>query len=303
MESYKCSPGFARVKSLTIRVATVKKLIGSKKPRKIRGLGARNLSDKDLALNADNVFQDDDCDVFDFDVDEAPMVQTMFMANLSSADPVNDEAGPSNVSSVLNDAYMMIYNDMYEPHAQSVSKTSLNIVVENSLTAELATYKEQVELYKRRARLKPYYNELKKVTIGYKNPLCLTRAKQVHHTLYNGHEFIKDNHVPAIMHNIEDTLEIVEITRMKMNDKMKDPECVTHKVKIAPHDYSKENFLATFTPHKQLTLEQIFWSQDLIKNKSEALREKTTVSRPIKALTMGDRAMDVTTPDRAVMAQ
>nr|GEV10703.1 integrase, catalytic region, zinc finger, CCHC-type, peptidase aspartic, catalytic [Tanacetum cinerariifolium] len=58
----------------------------------------------------------------------------------------------SNVSSVPNDAYMMIYNDMYEPHAQSVSKTSRNTVVENSLIAEHASYKEQVELYERRAR-------------------------------------------------------------------------------------------------------------------------------------------------------
>nr|GEY20150.1 hypothetical protein [Tanacetum cinerariifolium] len=116
-----------------------------------------------FALNVDNVFQDDDCDGFDFDVDETPMAQTMFMANLSSADPVNDEAGPSyeldilfadnvvpvlhsNVSSVPNDAYMMIYNDMYEPHAQSISKTSKNTIVENSLTAELATYKEQFKL-------------------------------------------------------------------------------------------------------------------------------------------------------------
>ncbi|GKC12443.1 hypothetical protein Tco_1009225 [Tanacetum coccineum] len=139
---------------------------------------------QDLALNVDNVFQADDCDAFDSDVDEAPMAQTMFMANLSSADPVYDEAGPSydsdilsevhdhdqyldaacehheehemhadvqpnyvidlhadytsdsnmipydhyvkdnavpvvqsNVSFVPNDAYMMIYNDMYEPHA------------------------------------------------------------------------------------------------------------------------------------------------------------------------------------------
>nr|GFD17807.1 hypothetical protein [Tanacetum cinerariifolium] len=49
-------------------------------------------------------------------------------------------------------------------------------------------------------------------------------------------------------HNTEDTLEIAEITRKKMNAKMTDPECVTHKVKIALHDYSKENLLATFTP-------------------------------------------------------
>nr|GEY03397.1 retrovirus-related Pol polyprotein from transposon TNT 1-94 [Tanacetum cinerariifolium] len=197
---------------------------------------------QDLALNVDNMFQDDDCDAFDFDVDEAPMAQTIFIANLSSTDLVYDEAGPSfdsdilsednampvvhsNVSSIPNDAYMMIYNDMYEPHAQSVSKTSRNTVVENSLTAELATYKEQVELYERRVR-------------------------------------------------------------RKMNDKMKDPECVTHKVKIVPHDYSKENFLATFAPQKQLTPEQIFWSQDFIKMKSEALKEQTTVSRPIKALTI-----------------
>nr|GEV37334.1 ribonuclease H-like domain-containing protein [Tanacetum cinerariifolium] len=127
---------------------------------------------QDLALNVDNVFQADNYDAFDSDVDEAPMAQNMFMANLSSTDSITDEARPlydsnilseydkenavpaihSNVSSVPNDAYMMIYNDMYEPHAQSVSNTSRNTVVENSLTAELATYKEQVELYERRAK-------------------------------------------------------------------------------------------------------------------------------------------------------
>ncbi|GJU35632.1 hypothetical protein Tco_1183986 [Tanacetum coccineum] len=42
-----------------------------------------------------NVFQADDCDAFDSDVDEAPIAQTMFMANLSSADTVYDEVGPS----------------------------------------------------------------------------------------------------------------------------------------------------------------------------------------------------------------
>ncbi|GKD22411.1 hypothetical protein Tco_1224114, partial [Tanacetum coccineum] len=50
---------------------------------------------QDLALNVDNVFQADDCDAFDSDVDEASTEHTMFMANLSSADHVFDEAGPS----------------------------------------------------------------------------------------------------------------------------------------------------------------------------------------------------------------
>ncbi|GKA21988.1 hypothetical protein Tco_0707950 [Tanacetum coccineum] len=71
-----------------------------------------------------------------------------------------------------------------------------------------------------------------------------------------------------------------------MHDKMKDPECVTHKVKIAPPDYSEENYLATFTPQRQLTPEQIFWSQDIIKMKAKALKEQTSASRPTKVLTV-----------------
>ncbi|GJX89689.1 hypothetical protein Tco_0341703 [Tanacetum coccineum] len=162
---------------------------------------------QDLALNVDNVFQADDCDAFDSNVDEAPMAHTMLMANLSSVDPVYDEAGPSydsdilsevynhdhyqdavcehheehemhddvqpnyvvdshanytsdsnmisyehyvkdnavlvvqsDVSSVPNDAYMMIFNDMHETHSQPVSVSTRNTVVDNSFTAELATY-------------------------------------------------------------------------------------------------------------------------------------------------------------------
>nr|GEU62706.1 RNA-directed DNA polymerase, eukaryota [Tanacetum cinerariifolium] len=303
---------------------------------------------QDLALNVDNVFQDDDCDAFDSDVDEAPTAQTMFMANLSSADPVTDEAGPSYDSNILSEEQV----ELYERHAkfeltereQKINE-QLRLVIsdrnfkEESLKKELHSIKlqlastinhnksmvEEVTFLKKDfkqkenkyledfldmkslkekvedrlikqdqslqtvhmlCRPKPNYNELNKVAIGYKNPLCLTRAKQVQPALYNGHEIIKDNHAPAIVHNTKDTLEFAEITRKKMNAKMNGPECVTRKVKIAPHDYSKENFLATFTPQKQLTPEQIVWSNDLIKLKFEALKEQTKVSRPIKALTV-----------------
>ncbi|GJS87734.1 retrovirus-related pol polyprotein from transposon TNT 1-94 [Tanacetum coccineum] len=124
---------------------------------------------QDLALNEDNVFQADQCDAFDSDVDEAPTAQTMFMANLSSVDPIYDKSGPSydldilskdnavqvvqsNVSSVPNDALMMIINDMHEQSTQCVSANEQNKVVNEPLTAELASYKEQVELYEKRAR-------------------------------------------------------------------------------------------------------------------------------------------------------
>nr|GEZ67169.1 putative ribonuclease H-like domain-containing protein [Tanacetum cinerariifolium] len=270
---------------------------------------------KDLELNVDNVFQAEDCDAFDSGVDEASTAQTMFMANLSSADPITNEAGPSydsdimseeqdydqylddtcayqeehvmhdnvqldhvvdlhadhtsignmipydqyvkdndvsvlhsNASAIPNDTFMMIYDDMCEPFALFVSNSSRNAVVKNSLTAELATYREQVELF--------FEHEI-----------------VAQPTLYNGYEILKENHAWDKVHNTEDTLEIAKFTKKKMNAKMTDPKCVTHKVKIAPHDYSKENLLATFTPQKQLTPEQIYWSNDLMKFKSEALKE------------------------------
>ncbi|GKA06857.1 hypothetical protein Tco_0686081 [Tanacetum coccineum] len=361
---------------------------------------------QDLALNVDNMFQADDCDAFNSDVDEAPMAQTMFMANLSSADPVYDEAGPSYDLDILSevhdhdqyqdavcehheehemhddvqpnyvvdshadytsDSNMILYDqyvkdnavpvvqsneqvELYERQArfeltereQKIDEqlriviTDHNIKEENlkkelhSVKLQLAStinhnksmvedvtswkkdfkqkenkyleefldmkaLKEKVEdkLYKQDQSLqtvymlckpKPYYDELNKVVIGYKNPLCLTHAKQVQPALYNGHEIIKTNHVPVIVHNSEDTLEIAKITRKKMNDKMKNPECVQKKGKITPPDYLKENYLATFTPQKHLTPEQIFWSQDLNKMKAEALKMQATASRPIKAL-------------------
>ncbi|GJX43780.1 hypothetical protein Tco_0260456 [Tanacetum coccineum] len=162
---------------------------------------------------------------------------------------------------------------------------------------DMKALKEKVEdkLYKQDQSLqtvrmlckpKPYYDEQKKVAIGYKNPLCLTYAKYVQPALYNCHEIIKTNHVLAIVHNSEDTLEIAKITRKKMNDEMKTPLWTEQNINIRPPDYSKENYLATFTPQTQLTLGQIFWSKDVLKMKAEALKEQTIASRPIKALTV-----------------
>nr|GEY83562.1 hypothetical protein [Tanacetum cinerariifolium] len=104
--------------------------------------------------------------------DDAPTAHTMFMANLSSADPIYDEVGlsydsdilyeyvkknakqvvQSNVSSMPNDALMMIINDMHEQAAKCISLNEQNNVVNESLTTELARYKEQVEIYEKRAR-------------------------------------------------------------------------------------------------------------------------------------------------------
>ncbi|GJY13868.1 hypothetical protein Tco_0383177 [Tanacetum coccineum] len=76
---------------------------------------------QDLALNVDNVFQADDCDAFDSNVDEAPTSQTMFIANLLSTNPIYDEACPSYDSDILSevpdhDNYQDVVCEHHEVH-------------------------------------------------------------------------------------------------------------------------------------------------------------------------------------------
>ncbi|GKF45389.1 hypothetical protein Tco_0131941, partial [Tanacetum coccineum] len=67
-------------------------------------------------------------------------------------------------------------------------------------------------------------------------------------------------------------LELAEAIRNKMHAKMNDSACVEKRINITPPNYSKENFMATFTPQTQLTPEQVFWSLDLEKQKAEELK-------------------------------
>ncbi|GJS20123.1 putative ribonuclease H-like domain-containing protein [Tanacetum coccineum] len=328
--------------------------------------------ENDLTLNVDHVFEADECDAFDSDVDEGPITQTMFMTNLTSEDQIYDEARTSydsntpsevhdhdtfvnhldeyhevhemqtdeqhnyvvdfdadytsnsnivpydqymednedhvvqrNVSSVRNDALMSILDEMHEQGVQSRLANKPDIVVNDSMTSELTRYKELVGEYEKRAKFeltdrerkineqmriiisdrnrketslkselysaqillsstvdhyksktkevtllkkdfkqkedkfleefldleklkdkiedklykqdqsvqivymlckpKSYYDEKHKVAIGYKNPVCLARAKQAQSALYNGHVLVTTNHTPTVIHDSEDT--------------------------------------------------------------------------------------------------
>ncbi|GJU50971.1 hypothetical protein Tco_1220526 [Tanacetum coccineum] len=307
-------------------------------------------TENDLALNVDHIFEADECDAFDSDVDEGPTSQTMFMANLTSEDPIYDEAGTSydsnnpfeyvedneehvvqcNASSVRNDALMSILDEMHEQGVQSRLTNKPDMVMNDSVTSELARYKELVGEYEKRAKFeltdrerkideqmriiisdrnrketslkselhsaqillsstvdhykskteevtllkknfkqkedkfleefldlkklkdkiedrlykqdqsvqtvhmlcqpKSFYDEKHKVAIGYKNPVCLARAKQAPSLpLYNGHVLVTTNHTPTVIHDSEDTRELAEITRNRMLLKMQSPLCVENK--------------------------------------------------------------------------
>ncbi|GJU34740.1 integrase, catalytic region, zinc finger, CCHC-type containing protein [Tanacetum coccineum] len=150
---------------------------------------------QDMAHNEDNIFQVDQCDAFDSDVDEAPIAQqyhnncldnmnesheeheihndvqpndvvdsdTKYTSNIniiSYEQYVQDNENQvvhNDVSSVPNDAVMIITNDIYEYEAPCVTS---NNTVNAPLTAELARYKELAEVYEKRAQFKLTKREL-----------------------------------------------------------------------------------------------------------------------------------------------
>ncbi|GJS22575.1 hypothetical protein Tco_0451207 [Tanacetum coccineum] len=80
-----------------------------------------NSPENDLALNMDHIFEADECDAFDSDVDEGPTTQTMFMTNLTSEDRIYDEAGTSYDSNTPSevqdhDAFVNHLDEYHEVH-------------------------------------------------------------------------------------------------------------------------------------------------------------------------------------------
>ncbi|GJV79950.1 hypothetical protein Tco_1515820 [Tanacetum coccineum] len=196
---------------------------------------------------------------------------------------------PSCASSAPNNAYVLIDNNVHTPH--------------EPLVTELAIYKEQVAIYEQCAKFELTERELRmddqmrvliqdrnrmeeklkqelhsvKLQLNHsiksaQNPFYLKKAIVAQPTLYDGNELINVDHDPIDIPSSEEDLELAELTRQKMHEKLNDPMCVEKRIKCIPPNYSKENFLATFTPQTQLTPEQVFWSLDLAKRKAEELK-------------------------------
>ncbi|GJZ22844.1 hypothetical protein Tco_0559883 [Tanacetum coccineum] len=205
----------------------------------------------------------DECDAFNSDVDDEPTAQSIFMANLSSARPSNLQAGPSNASiiskvPILENAIDHINNISVVPSCASSALNDACVLSDNDanvphdpIATELNIYKEQVAIYEQRAKFE------------------LTEHEQ---RMNDQMQLLKPHHVPVIVPSSEEDLDLAKITRIKMHEKMNDSASVEKRVKIIPPNYSKENFMATFTPQTQLTPEQVFWSLDLEKRKAKELK-------------------------------
>ncbi|GJY71702.1 retrovirus-related pol polyprotein from transposon TNT 1-94 [Tanacetum coccineum] len=90
------------------------------------------------------------------------------------------------------------------------------------------------------------------------------QAKKAQPALYDGEELLKTHHVLVIIPSFEEDLELAETSRNKLYAKMNDSAYVEKRINITPPNYSKENFMATFTPQTQLTPEHVFWAMKAV---------------------------------------
>ncbi|GJT61705.1 hypothetical protein Tco_1005238 [Tanacetum coccineum] len=278
--------------------------------------------ENDLALNVDHIFEADECDAFDSDVDEVCGRQR------------KNNVVQCNASSVRNDALMSILDEMHEQGVQSRLTNKPDMLMNDSVTSELARYKELVGEYEKRAKFeltdrerkideqmriiisepenrketsllkselhshqqillsstvdhykskteevtllkkdfkqkedkfleefldlkklkdkiedrlykqdqsiqtvhmlckpKSFYDEKHKVAIGYKNPVCLARAKQAQSALYNGHVLVTTNHTPTVYITQRIRVRLAEKTINKMLFKMAAPSIIQQQEK------------------------------------------------------------------------
>nr|GEZ28252.1 hypothetical protein [Tanacetum cinerariifolium] len=143
---------------------------------------------QDLALNVDNVFQADDYPVTD---EAGPSYDSDILSEVPDHDPYQDAVCVYHEEHAMHDSVQL--NHVVDSHADYTSDSNMipyvkdneNTIVENSLTAELATYKEQVELYKRRAKfelteIEQKINEQLRLVISDRNFKEETLKKELH---------------------------------------------------------------------------------------------------------------------------
>nr|GEW08575.1 hypothetical protein [Tanacetum cinerariifolium] len=262
--------------------------------------------DDSLTITTTTAFEISHEDAYDSDVDKAPHTAAVFMANLtgtstgegtsddtdfyskeeqldSNVDSDNDDYDniipyhqyqsntkvknvPTEVSLMLSDQISMItiLDDMRLKLKGYMNTNKEQSLANDSLKAELERYKTQ---------------DLHKTALGRSNLKYLTTAQLSRPTLYIGSVVVNPLHTPQRVHDNEDTLVHAEVSRTKMLEKKKHPECPRISL---PINYAKlNNLYDTFVYQKELTREQAYClpANEL----KEQLQEKDNIIGKLKA--------------------
>nr|GEV17471.1 hypothetical protein [Tanacetum cinerariifolium] len=208
---------------------------------------------------------------------------------------VKDNAEPvvrNNASSVSNDASMIIINEMPKltPRCDSVKEHTK--VVDASLTTELAIYKEQVELYERRAKFKLTVREQKideqlRIVITERNIKEENLKKELHSVKMQLQSTINHNKSMA-----EEVTSLKKDFKQKENKYLKeflDMKALKEKVEdiLFKQDQSLQTIHMLCKPKPYYDEQRkIFWSKDVLKMKTEALAKQAKAAKLVRALTV-----------------
>ncbi|GKC92147.1 hypothetical protein Tco_1157589 [Tanacetum coccineum] len=260
-------------------------------------------------------YQADDLDAYDSDCDELNTAKVALMENLYGSDALSEVHNHDNVnndmtnqvvqtmpsseqSNVVNHSETEITNalilsmiEQLKTQVVNCTKTNMeNKRVNDTLTAELERYKEQVKVLKEGQNVDSKSKDsisdscVQSVEIDHlkqalsehlkeKESLLQTKAQQLEPKLYVGDIIEKTN--PIVIPDSEETLTLVEESRSKMLLKQNDPMMLEKKVNTTPVDYDALNQLykdyeTRFIPQTELSAEQAFWSQNSV-NSSEPI--------------------------------
>ncbi|GKB06172.1 retrovirus-related pol polyprotein from transposon TNT 1-94 [Tanacetum coccineum] len=266
--------------------------------------GSRNSKGRhtDCLRSHNAAYQPDDLDAYDSDCDELNTAKVALMTNLShyvelgnnydsNIIPYSQYWIESHMVVVQNsnsfaqqDDLILSVIEQLKTQVVHCTKTNLeNKSVNDTLTAELERYKEQVKVLKegQNVDLKSiFYDNTTKKALGFQNHFYLKKAQ---HWNLCYMLVINQKTNPIVIPDSEETLTLAEESRSKMLLKHKD-NMMQEKIKqidTTPIDYVALNklykdFETQFVPQTELSAEQAFWSHNSVSSSEPDLSDRPT---------------------------
>ncbi|GJT41541.1 retrovirus-related pol polyprotein from transposon TNT 1-94 [Tanacetum coccineum] len=244
-----------------------------------------------------------DLDAYNSDCDELNIAKVALIANLShyGSDALAKSDIVNHSDTEITNALILSVIEQLKTQVVNCTKINLdNKSVNDTLTAELERYKEQVKVLKEgqnvdlRSNDNVSYSSAQSVEIDrLKRTLSenLKKAQQLEPKLYDGN-FIK-NTSAIVIPDFEETLMLAEESRSKMLLKQKDPMMLENKVNTTLVDYDvlnqlSQDFETRFVPQTELSAEQAFWSQNFVNSPDPTLSSRPTKVESVEISDLND---------------
>nr|GEU30953.1 retrovirus-related Pol polyprotein from transposon TNT 1-94 [Tanacetum cinerariifolium] len=312
-------------KVLLVQAQVNEQILHEEELKFLADLGIAEAQTTQYVITNNATYQADDLDAYDSDCDEINSAKIALMANLShyGSDNLVEYVNEYQYATVQNlnllaqqDALILSVIEKLKTQVVNCTKINWdNKSVNETLTAELERYKDQVRILKEgnnvdkesdsyaqsleidnlkhtlSEHLKEKESLIQTVTLlkndfqkeesrNIDRELALKKhAQQLEPKLYDGCVIQKTNAI--VIRDSEETLMLEDESRSKMLQKQKDPMMSEKKVNTKPVDYVALNqlskdFKTRFVPQTELSAEQVFLSQNSVNSEEPNLFTRPT---------------------------